>query len=109
LGVKVEDGVGESREGVAEADDVVCCQVGEEVGVRGRVAVGEEVGGRGRVVVGEEVEVARIVFPSASEREKPPSSKAIDTRAMINPKNTCHKFFIACSLQATLARLASGR
>ena len=97
VGVQVEDGVAESNTGVMETEREVGCQVGEEVGVWVRVAVGVA------------VEVAVRVFPSASESEKPPSSKPIEAKAMIIPKNTCRKFFIASSLEAILARPASGR
>ena len=93
--VRVGTGVGESSEGVLMAVGVLGCQVGEEIGVM--VGVG----------VGAEVEVV-MLFPSASESEKPPSSKPIEARAMIIPKNTCHKFFTAGSLRATLPRPASG-
>ena len=95
VGVQVGNGVGESSEGVLMAEGVIGCQVGEEIGVK--VGAG----------VGTEVEVAMLV-PSASESEKPPSSKPIEARAMINPKDTCHKFFTASSLRATLPRPVSG-
>jgi len=101
VGVQVGNGVGESNEGVVKtegvvkAKDVNNCRVGEEVGIKVGVAVGTE------------VEVA-MLFPSTSESEKPPRSKPIEARATTIPKNTCRKFFIANSLQATLSRPASG-
>jgi hypothetical protein len=98
-GVKLGLGVGETSKGVAETEDVVMV-----VGVNGN-QVGDEVGVKVRVVVG--VAVARL-FPSASESERPPRSKPIETRAMTIPRNTCLKIFIAVSLQATLPRPASG-
>ena len=95
VGVQVGNGVGESGKGVVKAEGVNTCQVGEEVGIKVGVAVGTE------------VEVA-MLFPSTSESEKPPRSKPIEARATTIPKNTCRKFFIANSLQATLSRPASG-
>ena len=96
VGVQVEDGVAESNTGVMETEREVGCQVGEEVGISVRVAVGVA------------VEVALIVFPSASESEKPPSSKPIEARAMMIPRNTCRKLLTASSLRATLPRPVSG-
>ena len=95
VGVQVGNGVGESNEGVVKtegvvkAKDVNNCRVGEEVGIKVGVAVGTE------------VEVA-MLFPSTSESEKPPRSKPIETRAIMIPTNTCRKFFIVWSLEASL-------
>jgi hypothetical protein len=97
VAVQVDEGVTESNAEMVEAEREVGCQVGEEVGVRVRVAV--------RVTVA----VAVVVFPSASESEKPPSNKLIEANATIIPKNTCSKFFISSSLEATLVRLALER
>jgi hypothetical protein len=91
VGVQVGSGVGESSEDVVETDGVNGFQVGEEVGIKVGVAVGVE--------VAVEVEVA-MLFPSASESEKPPRSKPIEARATRIPVNNCCKFFIAGSLQA---------
>jgi len=92
---------------VKTAEGVNGCQVGEEVGVNG-CQVGEEVGVKVGVEVGLDVEVA-LLFPSANESDKPPSSKPIEARAMMIPRNTCRKFFIASFLQATFPGQASGR
>ena len=89
VGVQVGEEVGEFSEGVMKAEGVTNCPVGEEVGRK----VGEG--------VGVEVEVARL-FPSANESEKPPRSKPIETRAIMIPTNTCRKFFIVWSLEASL-------
>jgi hypothetical protein len=90
VAVQVDEGVTESNTEVVEAEREVGCQVGEEVGVRVRVAV--------RVAV----EVAVVGFPSASESEKPPSSKPIEANATIIPKNTCSKFFMLALLRRLL-------
>ena len=92
-GVQVGSSVGESTKVVEKAEGVKSCLVGEEVGVKVGVGVGVEV----RVGVN-----VAMLFPSASESEKPPSSKPIEARAMKIPRNTCRKLFIASSLQATL-------
>jgi hypothetical protein len=94
VGVQVGNGVGESGKGEVEADGVNTCQVGEEVGARVGVGVGAE------VAVEVEVGVAvAMLFPSASESEKPPSSKPIEARAMTIPRNTCCKIFIVGSIR----------
>jgi hypothetical protein len=83
VGENVREGVGEGvRDGVGESvEGVNGCKVGEYVGVR--VCVGT------RVV---------LMFPSTRESEKPPRIKPMEARAMMIPRNTCHKFFIASSL-----------
>ena len=93
VGVQVGSGVGESCKGVVETEGVNGSQVGEEVGVK--------------LGVGVAVEVA-MLFPSARDSDKPPRSKPIEARAMMIPRNSCDKFFIASSLQTTLPRPASG-
>jgi hypothetical protein len=87
--VKAEDGVGvDEGVGVGEsAEEVICCKEGEFVGVR--VGVMEA-----RVVV---------MFPSASESEKLPSTKPMEASATMIPRNPCRKFFMANSLQAALS------
>ena len=101
VGVQVGNGVGESGRGEVEADGVNTCQVGEEVGAKVGVGVG--------AVVTVDVGVAvAMLFPSASESEKPPRSKPIEARAMTIPRNTCCKFFIVGSLRQPFQRLASG-
>ena len=102
VGVQVGNGVGESGKGVVKAEGVNTCQVGEEVGARVGVGVGTEV--EMEVGVGE-----AMLFPSARESEKPPRSKPIEARAMIIPRSTCHKIFIAGSLRSPLRKPASGR
>jgi hypothetical protein len=92
--------VGDSNDGLVKADGVNGCQVGEEVGV----SVGDAEGVAVEVVV----EVA-LLFPSARESDKPPSSKPIEARAMMIPRNTCRKFFITSFLRATFPGQASGR
>jgi hypothetical protein len=89
----VGNGVGETSGGLVKAEGVNGCQAGEEVGIK--VGVG----------VGAEMEVV-MLFSSTSESEKPPKSKPIEARAMMIPRNTCRKFFIASSLRATLPRPA---
>jgi len=97
LGVQVGSGVGESSEGVVEIEGGSGCQVGEEVGIRVGVGVG----------VDDKVAVA-MLFPSASESEKPPRSKPIEARAIRTPMNNCRKFFMVGFLQAVPLRPASG-
>jgi hypothetical protein len=106
--VQVGNGVGESIEGLVKAEGVNGRKVGEVVGVKVGVAVGVDVGVAVRADVEADVEGA-LLFPSARERDKPPRSKPIETRAMKIPRNTCRKFFIPIFLQATLPGQASGR
>jgi hypothetical protein len=99
VGVQVGNGVGESNDGVVETEGVNGCQVGEEVGNKVGVGVG----------VGADVEVeVAMLLPSANDNEKPPSSKPIEARAMIIPRSSCRKIFIAGSLQRPLPKQASG-
>lgn len=100
LGVQIGKAVGDSNDGLVNAGGVNGCPVGEEFGVNVGDFVREGVG------VAEEM---TLIFPSASESEKPPSSKPIETRAMKIPRNTCCKFFITGFLQATFPGQASGR
>jgi hypothetical protein len=104
LGVHVEKAVGASNDGLVISDGVNVCKVGNEVGVNVGGGVGDCVGDG----VGVAVEVA-LIFPSASESEKPPSSKPIEARAMKIPRNTCCKFFITGFLGATFPGQASER
>ena len=96
VGVQLGSGVGESNKGGVGTEGVNGFQVGEDVGVK--LGAGVEV----------KVEVA-MLFPSARDSDKPPSSKPIEARAIRIPRNTCDKFFIAGSFQATFPRSASGR
>jgi hypothetical protein len=87
--VKAEDGVDvDEGKGVGEsAKDVICCKDGEYVGVR--VGVMEA-----RVVV---------MFPSARESEKLPSTKPMEASATMIPRNPCRRFFMVNSPQAALS------
>jgi hypothetical protein len=83
--VKAGGGVGESIEGVRSS------KVGESLGVR--VCSGTTV---------------VVTFPSARESEKLPRTKPRDASAIMEPINTCRKFFIPGSQQAIPLEPVSG-
>jgi len=100
--VQVADKVGKA-EGV-QVEDQVREAVGVQMGVQARVQVGVQMAGRevGKpsfegdgcqvrllVIVDDRVGPGRRMFPSTRESERPPKSKAMETRAMTIPRNTC--------------------